>query len=719
MHCETHSSIASKGFPRQLRVSHKGTTMLPTSRCRLARGASLLSISAALAAHPAAAQNDAEGYFLGTLFVTGEKVVRDLKDTASSVTLVTGEQIDAESGGKPDVQAVIAGTPNVVYSENVSTPIIRGSNSEGPHTGANAFFGGTVPRATINQDGHYLDYNEFYFGASSVWDAESIEVFRGPQTTSQGANAIGGAIIVNTRDPSFTPEGAYRFELGDNNSKRASLMWSGPIATDLAARIALDYTSRDTFINYNGAAFVQNDIGQDFENFTGRAKLLWTPADIPGFEVKFTYSHSDTTRPSAEGASPDYEDLDSVTMFMPGWEQTVDTAILDLSYDFDNGLVLTNQTQYAWQDVNRRVGTPTAGDADIQRENWSNETRLAFGLPEDQLSGFAGLYYAHTVQDDRLNQGGISTFDDEKTNLGIYGEVSWRFADRWTLTGGLRYQRDHVKRDGTVSPLFASTDPDYDETFEQVLPKITLAYELTPDWTVGGLISKGYNPGGTSLDFVSSKAWEDYDAETVWNYELFARGSLLDDRLFLTGNLFYMQYDNYQYNVTQNIGGTTYIHTINADAAEAYGLELAGEFRATETLTLSGGLGLLETEITRFSDAASFEGNRFARAPGKTATLGFDWDATSKLNLGGQVRFVDGYYSDSANSASYKIDDYTLVDLRASYDLRDGMELYAYVNNVFDERASVLKQAARGTVPFTQASMTTPRSIGFGIRGEF
>ncbi len=173
-----------------------------TERGRLARGASLLSIIAALAAaQPALAQEASVD--LGTIYLTGEKQQRDLKDTASSVTLITAEELDREKPGKDDVKTVLQGTPNVVYTDSVSTPVIRGQNAEGPHTGATAFFAGTMPRATINVDGHYLSYNELYFGGSATWDVSSIEVFRGPQTTSQGANAIGGAIIVNTKDPSW------------------------------------------------------------------------------------------------------------------------------------------------------------------------------------------------------------------------------------------------------------------------------------------------------------------------------------------------------------------------------------------------------------------------------------------------------------------------------------------------------------------------------------
>ncbi|MFD2441808.1 TonB-dependent receptor domain-containing protein [Paracoccus kondratievae] len=100
-------------------------------------------------------------------------------------------------------------------------------------------------------------------------------------------------------------------------------------------------------------------------------------------------------------------------------------------------------------------------------------------------------------------------------------------------------------------------------------------------------------------------------------------------------------------------------------------------------------------------------------------TLGASWDATDRLNLGGQLRYVDGYYSNTANTPAFEVDGYTLVDLNASWRINDKVELYGYVNNLFDERTPTLLEAARGNTVFTQASMTSPRMVGIGIRGTF
>ncbi len=79
---------------------------------------------------------------------------------------------------------------------------------------------------------------------------------------------------------------------------------------------------------------------------------------------------------------------------MPTWEQYTHTGVLDLDYDFGNGMVLTNQTQFSDSDAIRTTGLVNNGDADIDQQSISNETQLNFGEETDPLSGVVGLYYA-------------------------------------------------------------------------------------------------------------------------------------------------------------------------------------------------------------------------------------------------------------------------------------------------------------------------------------
>lgn len=685
---------------------------------RLAAGVSVAALSLLPALSAVAQDGTANGATtLEAITVTGEKVSRNMKNTASSVSIKTSRDIDRKETGNATVSEVIADVPNVVYPDSVSAPVIRGQDTQGPLTGQGSFWGGTVPRATINLDGHYLNYNEFYFGATSVWDLDSIEVFRGPQTTSQGANAIAGAIIVNTKDPTFTPEAAYQTEISSYHGKRASIALSGPIIEDqLAARLAVDYSGRDTFIDYISPGFQHGKTDQDFSALNARFKLLWQPAEVPGLTAKLTYAHNKSNRPTQEAASSPFDRLNHVTTTMPSWDQHTNTGILDISYDFDNGIKVFNQTQFSSSNVTRTTGLINGGDANVDQTNMSNETRVTFGDVADDVSGVAGLYYANTKTDEILYLSGISSFDDTKRNLGIFGEVSYRFAERWTLTTGLRYQNDQVERIG--KSVFAPTPVDFDTTFSALLPKASLAYEVNDDWTVGALVSRGYNPGGVSLN-LTSRQWQPFEEESIWNYELFTRANLLDDRLTVNSNLFYMDFKNAQYTIPVVISpGVTQSYTINAQKAHAYGLEIGADYQLLDNLTLKGSAGVLRTRIDEISSNLAYQGKEFAKSPGYMVTLGASWDVTENFNLTGQIRHLDGYYSDTANTPAYAIEPYTVADVRASYKMHDHMEVYGYVKNIFDERTPTYMQQNRG-IGGTEASMTAPRMFGIGVKGTF
>ena len=681
----------------------------------------MFTLSTLLASPYAFGQTEVNGNKPGIVFepiiVTGEKLERELKDTASSVSIKTAKEIDKEKTGSASVAEVLNDVPNVIYTDSVGAPIIRGQDTQGPNNGQNVFWGGTVPRATINLDGHYLNYNEMFFGATSVWDIDSIEVFRGPQTTSQGANAIAGAIIVNTKDPTFTPEAAYQTEVGSYDAKRSSVAVSGPLmGNELAGRLAVDYSARDTFIDYDNPKFQRGKADQNFRAVTARAKLLWVPESLPGLEAKYTFAHNDSNRPSQEAASAPFHKLDHDTTTMPSWEQDTNTSVLDVSYDFDNGIKLFNQAQYSLSNVQRFTGIAGEGDADIKQKNASNESRIVFGDALDTLSGMGGIYYAHTKTDETLNLRGLSAFDDTKENLGIFGELNYRLSERWTLSTGLRFQQDHIERQG--NSVLAPTALDYEKTFSALLPKVSLAYAATPDWTVGALISRGYNPGGVSLN-LSTRQWAYFKEESIWNYELFSRANLFDDRLILSSNLFYMDFKDAQYNIPVVISpGVAQSYTINAEKAHAYGLELSADYRVLDNLTLKASAGALRTRIDKISSNADYQANEFARSPGYTLSFGPSWDITDKLNLNVQVRHLDGYYSDTANTSSYSVNPYTLTDARMSYQFNKQVQLYGYVKNVFDDRSPTYMQQNRG-IGGTEASMTLPRMVGVGVKGAF
>jgi len=268
------------------------------------------------------------------------------------------------------------------------------------------------------------------------------------------------------------------------------------------------------------------------------------------------------------------------------------------------------------------------------------------------------------------------------------------------------------------SSVLAPTPLGYTKTFSALLPKVSLAYAATPRWTVGALVSRGYNPGGVSLN-LTSRQWAYFKKESIWNYELFSRTSLFDDRLMLNTNLFYMDMRDAQYNIPVVISpGVAQSYTINAEKAHAYGFELGADYRALDNLRIKAGAGVLRTRIEEMSSNPGYEHNRFARSPGYTVSVGVSWDATPRFNVSAQVRHLDGYYSDTANTRAYVVGSNTITDLRMSYAYNAHVQLYGYIKNVFDRRAPTYLQQNRG-IGGIEASMTAPRMIGVGVRGTF
>ncbi|WP_222941807.1 TonB-dependent receptor [Xenorhabdus indica] len=649
--------------------------------------------------------------------VTGEKTERSLQRTSSSVTVISGQEIQSKPEATTLVD-ILQGKPNVLYTSNTSAPSIRGIETNGPLVGGNTFLSKPIPRATISVDGRYISSAEFSLGRGPVWDVNSVEVFRGPQTTTQGANSIAGAVIVKTNDPTFTPEFDGQILYGSRQNKRASFTVNSPLTDDLAVRLAMDYSGRNTFIKYTNPGFFDSDKNKDFENLDVRVKALWQPLDSPWL-AKLTYSHMAAKNPDSELASLPYRDLKNETLNLDRAKTNSDVGILDLQYTFENDMVLSNQLQYSVSKYRYTFTNQFPGIANRDSNNVSNEMRLNFGDEYSTWSGVTGLYYSRDKATNVLdNSLGKADADLTNTSVGLFSEATRRFAEKWSLTGGLRYQYDQVKHEGVTSYV-PGVYHAYSKGFHAVLPKVSLAYDITNDITVGTLVSKGYGPGGTGVNF-SGHSYYTFAPEKAWNYELFARGSAFNNRLLVTGNIFYTDYKGFQSAVTDYTkdrpNGSI---LVNADKAVTYGLELGADYQALDNLRLRGGLGLLHTEIKKFADyrGNSFEGKQFAKAPGYMFNVGVDWNITEKVRLSNDFRYMDHYFSNDQNDPKLRVSAYLVSNLRLSYNPTNYLELFVYGNNIFDKRVPTYKQNTRaGGI---SGYMLEPREVGIGMKVRF
>lgn len=225
------------------------------------------------------------------IVITGEKVAQDLQKTVSSVGVVTGAQMETE--GVTSLAEAFDYVANVNMGNTDGGFSIRGIPFD------SLLGAGSAPLAQIYVDDVTLGDQTTRFNADHIWDVSQIEVLRGAQSTVQGRNALAGAVVIRTQDPTFEWGGKARafWQTSDIGSAYTlSAAGGGPIIDDvLAFRVAAERSEDNGF--YKNP--LQGGTGADFnDHWQGRAKLLFTPNS--SFRSLLTYSYSEAQVASAK-----------------------------------------------------------------------------------------------------------------------------------------------------------------------------------------------------------------------------------------------------------------------------------------------------------------------------------------------------------------------------------------------------------------------------------
>ncbi|HYM41430.1 MAG TPA: TonB-dependent receptor [Steroidobacteraceae bacterium] len=252
------------------------------------------AVGAILAAEPILAAESGE---LEEIVVTARKRDEALQSVPVTVDAFTEQTIQAAGIQSP--RDFVAMVPNMTLVEvqNVGNSFItirgisQARNSE--------------PSVAVLVDG-VLETNPYEFD-QELADIKSIEVLKGPQGALYGRDAIGGAIIIRTADPSDHFEGTLRLGIGNGPAQRAQVAVSGPIdaAGTLKYRASLNF--------YNTSGYLENTFlgrkADPYRDYSGRLRLLWKPADDWSADLRFFRDRVDTTAyyyiiPRADEANP-------------------------------------------------------------------------------------------------------------------------------------------------------------------------------------------------------------------------------------------------------------------------------------------------------------------------------------------------------------------------------------------------------------------------------
>jgi iron complex outermembrane receptor protein len=676
-----------------------------------------LLLAAMAAAMPVMAEEEKDEstrQSIEVIVVTGEKTERSLKETAASVAVINQALLD--NGQAVSMSDALGDVSNVVVLTG-AVPDIRGVSGNGSATGFNSFTGGARSRVSSLVDGVAQPFVADLTGDTGLWDIERVEVFRGPQSTSNGRNSIGGAVYVNTKNPTMDFEGAVRLGYRSQDSFfDSAAVLSGPIVEDeLAFRLSSQWINGETYSKPQ--VFASNPTNTKFnalDTNNTRAKLLWTPKEITELKLLFSFQHYEEQGNSGRLYFNGKDPRAYQPLFQRDLGTAADTSSLKLNYQLSEQFAL--ETIVAYMDFELFIDgyePKPAAEVDVlmQQQDWTFDSKLTYGSAKDQNSGFFGVAYFKRKQD--FNSKGATLYfgDDSSDSKAVYGENTLQLSQDWSLTAGLRVEREQQLRDFNLFSRgkWGGSTLDNSKTF--TLPKLVLQYTLADHTNLFASARQGYNAGGGALNMINNSYYY-YDSESVNTFEIGSRSVLQGGDTSISATLFYNDFKDYQaLNSTRTI--------TNIDKAHSIGLELEAYTMLGQSWQLHSSVGLLQSKIDRVPlSFAKVIGNELNSAPSFTASLGVSYWLTEQWKLDVSSNYVGEFYGDLDNTAERVAGDYVLTRASVNYS-SEQWSLSAFVNNAFDEYGLTARDPASAIYPFGYVAMVNPRTFGISATYRF
>lgn len=655
--------------------------------------------SAALLATPAYADNatggatDAQNTSVGTgasdhtdeILVTARRRAETAQAVPLAISVIGGEHIDN------------TGSFNVGRLQQL-TPALQFYSSN-PRNSAVNIRGIGVPFGLTNDGieqgvGIYVDdvyYSRVASATFDFLDVKQIEVLRGPQGTLYGKNTTAGAVNITTRAPSFDFEGRAEVTIGNLGFKQAKAAVSGPLSDTVAARLAISATSRRGTI-YNVAT--QTHVNEQ-DNLGLRGQLLFRPNGSLDVTLAGDFSRQDpnccvqvyartgaTQRPlnrqfAALAALQDYAPpstnaFDRVTDLDAQLNARNTMGGISLRAKWDTGAgTFTSVTAWRfwdWQPANDRdfTGLPitTKSNNPSKQDQYTQEFRFSHtGKTVDFVLGAFGFH--QTVRTNGIQQqgpaasrwlispssalsldprvlDGLTAENDirlKNTSAALFGQVSWKVTDSFTIQPGIRLNYDKKKglydsvvtgtaSDGTrqlvlfsgayandawikaqravlspqrFEPKFSDWNFSYD---------LTASYKLTPDVLAYATYAKSFKSGGINLNGVPADdagnpllSAATVKPEKVDHFEAGVKAQFWDRKATFNLSAFLTRIRDYQALVTNGQLGVLRGYLANADKVETKGIEWDFSIRPSTRFNAYVNGAYTDAKYKKFDDA--------------------------------------------------------------------------------------------------------------------
>jgi vitamin B12 transporter len=588
------------------------------------------------------------------IVVTANRIESPLKETASSITVITSR--DIASSTATSLYDILQTVPGLeTYKSGglgqISTVLLRGGNSG---------------QALILVDGVRMNMandpnGTFDFSSLSLNNVDRIEVLRGPQSTLYGSDAMSGVINIITKQPSGNRLGAFS-EYGAYNTFTSGLHYSSRYD-------ALSYNVNVMRLSNTGFSSADERYGNFEKDGTkqyeasGQIGYAFTPEWKAGISAQYSDAKTDLDRNGGyNGDDPTYKYKFQQGIYQLSLTNKPASGLYDVSahasytrnirwYSYDSISVVNSDASHSNYDGNRLK-------YDMQVNYYESAAFVTSAGVEHEIQNAVSNYYSRSVWGDYE-----STFPnkDAKTT-GVYAQQKIGFLERLFLTAGIRY--DHHSQFGSITTY-----------------RVTAAYNIIES---GTKLKATFGTG-----FKSPSLFNLYDP-LYGNIDLKPEKNIGWDAGFdqniLCGNLVLSTvYFSTDYKDLISSDPITY-KAINISKALSSGVETALIYRV-QGLDVSANYTYLKTH-DRGTTQADYD-KSLLRRPSNKAALTVNYQLLEKLNINVRTEYVgrrdDKYYA-GYSAVRISISDYTIVNLGATYTVLPILKVYGRIENLFDKK---------------------------------
>jgi len=683
----------------------------------------LATAGVTLAAPPTHGAADSE-VALAEVIVTAQRRPERLEDVPMTVDFLSGSTLeDAHVDRTVEALQLLPGVSIETFgTTNQSNVFIRGIGTELED-------GGVEQSVAIYVDGVYIGAQQAF--NATLYDADRIEVLRGPQGTLYGKNALGGAIKFESTPPGPNLGGDLQVGVGNLDYQEVRGTVNAPFDDGhVLTRLSFAGQTRDGIIRneYPGV----KDLGTT-DNFGLREQIELIPTSDWNITLSGDWGHD---RPTINKGPPDMvwtRTIDQPRVYTE--DRTVWGASLNVVHEAER-FTFTSLTGYR----NMSIDTPNIGalteapyltTQTIRFNEVTEELRLSSPTAQQRLQWTLGVYYYHDystydVPYTLVTLAPVYGYPDNYTetsdatlgsnSYAAFGDLTYALNDYWHASLGLRYSDEYknleYQHSSSVSDAefqtfidnlygpgsgltpdefrFAPLQQHSDQLRNNdVSPRFVLAYQPVPRLNLYASAAKGFKSGAFNSLFVASQTQFAFGPETAWSYELGMKSAWLDNRLALNVATYYVDWKNEQVRSFIPQGPSFQLVITNAANSTSRGIDLTVSGAATRNLNLSLAYSYIDATFKNFATSpfGDLTGNRLPLVPRHSGVAMADYsapiDAQASVNLHADFSYRSYAYSDDQNSEEFRIEPRALFNASAGFTM-GRWETRLWGRNLFD-----------------------------------